>query len=168
MRTMLLSQSCSIHTFLWKNRETFIWNHYLLWLDRFNVQLKEAKVDLTDCGRSILCLYQMATDICWPERREACKQLATIWSQLINKSFKKMPMATWVKLDPICWVPSFRYMIVKRIQRSQAAIKRKQGSNSVLSSMKPMFLDQKDQEEWKFCFRWFPEMDRKCFGLIPK
>jgi hypothetical protein len=38
-------------------------------------------------------------------------------------------------------------MIAKRIQRKKVLQKRKQGSNSVLFSMKQMFLGRKDQEE---------------------
>ena len=56
-------------------------------------------------------------------------------------------MAIWAKLGATCWAQSSRYMIVKRTQRKKVQQKRKPGSNSVLFSMKQMFLGRKDQGE---------------------
>jgi len=164
MRTMHLSQSYSTRTFLWRNSETFIWNHYLLWSVRCNVQSKGAKVDLTDCGPSTLCLYPMEIDICWPERRGGCKPPVTIWSPSTSRSFRKTQMVIWAKSGPICLEQSSLSMIAKRIQRKKELQKRKQGSNLVLYSTKPTFSARKDQGEWRCSFRWSLEMARKCSG----
>ena len=165
---MLSSQSCSIHTCPWKNKGTFTWNHYLPWLVKCSAPSKEAKVGSTDSGPSTPYLYQTETDTCWLERKEACKPLVITWSQSTNKSFKKMPTDIWVKSDLTCWEQSFQYMIVRRIQKNQAVVKKKRGSNLVWCSTKPTSLGPKGLEEWKFCFRWCLGMARKCFGLTQK